>query len=136
MSAVCSQAAGIKLTGLPDSAAGCEDCLTVGRWWVRRRMCQTGGRPGCCGSSPTRHASRHARTGGHPMARSAEPGKEWSWCNLGNAAFLVEGHEPATAVPGRLAREAAEPKRACSRAPRGGDAVTVNEYEWSCQDSY
>lgn len=79
MSAVCSEAAGIRLTDLPASAAGCEDCLTAGLCWVRRRMCQTGGRLGCCGSSRTRHGSRHARTGGHPMARSGEPGKEWSW---------------------------------------------------------
>jgi hypothetical protein len=25
----------------------------------------------------------------HPIARSAEPGEEWSWCYLDNVAFVV-----------------------------------------------
>ena len=118
MSAVCSLTAGIKSTDLPDSAFGCEDCLAAAGWWVYLRMCQTCSKIGCCGSSPNRHASRRARAGGHPVPRPAEPGKEWSWCYLGNAAFVVAGHEPAAAVPGRLAREAAEPTQTSSQSPR------------------
>jgi uncharacterized UBP type Zn finger protein len=43
-------------------------------------MCQTCGTIGCCDSSPNRHASRHAREAAHPVARSVEPGEDWSWC--------------------------------------------------------
>jgi hypothetical protein len=25
----------------------------------------------------------------HPIARSAEPGEDWSWCYLDNVAFVV-----------------------------------------------
>jgi hypothetical protein len=62
------------------SAEGCEDCLRVGSGWVHLRMCLTCGRVGCCDSSPNRHASAHARTDGHPIARSQEPGEDWAWC--------------------------------------------------------
>ena len=63
------------------------------------RMCMTCGKIGCCDSSPNRHASRHAREEGHPIARSAEPGEDWSWCFVDEVAFVVE--------PGRGAMSAA-----------------------------
>ena len=91
MNAPCSHAASIRLTELPDSIAGREDCLATGGWWVHLRMCRACGKIGCCGSSPTRHASRHARAGGHPVARPAEPGEDWSWGYPGNVAFVVNG---------------------------------------------
>jgi hypothetical protein len=62
------------------SADGCEECLAIGGWWVHLRLCLTCGRVGCCDSSPNRHASRHARTAGHPIVRSLEPGQDWAWC--------------------------------------------------------
>jgi uncharacterized UBP type Zn finger protein len=62
------------------SAAGCEDCLRIGGWWVHLRMCLTCGHVGCCDSSPNRHASAHARTTDHPVVRSLEPGEDWAWC--------------------------------------------------------
>jgi hypothetical protein len=62
------------------SADGCEECLAIGGWWVHLRLCLTCGRVGCCDSSPNRHASRHARTAGHPIVRSLEPGEGWTWC--------------------------------------------------------
>ena len=31
-------------------------------------------------SSPARHASAHARSTGHPVITSAEPGERWRWC--------------------------------------------------------
>jgi hypothetical protein len=49
----------------------------------------TCGQIGCCDSSPNRHASRHAATAAHPIARSAEPGEEWSWCYVDEVAFIV-----------------------------------------------
>jgi Zn-finger in ubiquitin-hydrolases and other protein len=89
MSSPCTHLHSIKLTGLPESIPGCEDCLAIGGTWVHLRMCQTCGRVGCCDSSPHRHASAHARSVGHPIARSAEPGEDWSWCYVDELAFLV-----------------------------------------------
>jgi uncharacterized UBP type Zn finger protein len=89
MTATCSHTDTIELTQLPTAIAGCEDCLAVGGTWVHLRMCQTCGRIGCCDSSPHRHASGHARSADHPIARSAEPGEEWSWCYVDEVAFVV-----------------------------------------------
>jgi hypothetical protein len=42
------------------------------------------------GSSPNRHASRHAPATGHAIARSAAPGEEWSWCHEDEIVFVIE----------------------------------------------
>jgi hypothetical protein len=106
VSAVCMHTDSITVTDLPSQIAGCEDCLATGGWWVHLRMCEVWGRIcacarsgaaygevwgriGCCDSSPNRHASAHARRAGHPIARSAEPGEDWSWCYLDNIAFVL-----------------------------------------------
>jgi hypothetical protein len=39
----------------------------------------------CCDSAP----HRHARTSGHPIARSTGPGEQRSWCYLDEVAFIV-----------------------------------------------
>lgn len=62
------------------SAAGCEDCLRNGTWWVHLRLCQTCGHVGCCDESPNKHATAHFHATGHPVVRSFEPGESWSWC--------------------------------------------------------
>jgi hypothetical protein len=31
-----------------------------------------------------------ARDDGHAIARSAEPGEDWSWCYVDEVAFVVE----------------------------------------------
>ena len=62
------------------SAAGCEDCLKIGAWWIHLRLCLTCGHVGCCDSSPNRHASKHAGVEGHPLVQSLEPGEDWLWC--------------------------------------------------------
>ena len=62
------------------SAAGCEDCLRIGAWWVHLRLCQTCGHVGCCDESPNRHASAHFTSIGHPVIRSFEPDEAWAWC--------------------------------------------------------
>jgi hypothetical protein len=92
--AICSHVDRISVFRLPESIAGCEECLRIGSPWVHLRMCMTCGRIGCCDSSPNRHASRHARKESHPIVRSAEPGEDWSWCFVDDLAFLVE---PTTA---------------------------------------
>ena len=80
MSATCTHLDRIEITELPESIAGCEDCLKTGGTWVHLRMCVDCGHVGCCDSSPRKHASLHYSSSGHPVARSAEPGEEWRWC--------------------------------------------------------
>ena len=78
----CTHLDQVRLTELPATIAGCEECLKTGDRWVHLRMCLTCGKIGCCDSSPNRHASGHATADGHPLARSAEPGETWSWCYI------------------------------------------------------
>jgi hypothetical protein len=80
----------IHLLELPDTVEGCAECLASGGSWVHLRMCQSCGQIGCCDSSPNRHASRHAHATRHAIARSAEPGEEWSWCYVDEISFAVE----------------------------------------------
>jgi hypothetical protein len=58
----------------------CEECVKIGSQWVHLRTCQQCGGTRCCDSSPNRHASKHARASGHPVAASAEPGERWMYC--------------------------------------------------------
>jgi uncharacterized UBP type Zn finger protein len=90
MSPSCAHLDRIKFTTLPDDIDGCTDCLAIESTWVHLRMCQTCGRIGCCDSSPNQHATRHARSTGHPIVRSAQPGEDWSWCYLDNIAFVLD----------------------------------------------
>ena len=85
----CSHLDQIQITTLPTSIAGCEECLAIGSRWLHLRMCMSCGQIACCDSSPNRHASRHAREAGHAIARSAEPGEEWSWCYIDEVALVV-----------------------------------------------
>ena len=63
-------------TAIP-SGTGCEDCERVGGWWFHLRRCAACGHIGCCDQSPAQHASAHARTSGHPILTSFEPGEDW-----------------------------------------------------------
>ena len=87
---VCTHLDQIQVTKLPGTIAGCEDCLASGGRWLHLRMCEICGKIGCCDSSPNRHASKHAHEAGHPIARSAEPGEDWSWCFVDEVAFVLE----------------------------------------------
>lgn len=78
--AACSHLSEVRFVELPGHIAGCEDCLQIGGRWIHLRMCQSCGHIACCDSSPNRHASKHAQQPGHAIARSAEPGENWSWC--------------------------------------------------------
>jgi hypothetical protein len=59
------------------AARMCEDCVKIGARWMHLRTCQTCGGTRCCDSSPNRHASKHARSSGHPVVASAEEGERW-----------------------------------------------------------
>ena len=64
---------------VPPSSTGCVDCLAEGGWWFHLRRCARCGHIGCCDTSPSQHASRHAAEAGHPLIRSFEPGEDWFW---------------------------------------------------------
>jgi hypothetical protein len=90
MNATCTHLDQITRFDLPEPLEGCAECLAMGSSWVHLRMCQSCGQIGCCDSSPNQHASKHARASGHAIARSAEPGEEWSWCYVDEVAFMVQ----------------------------------------------
>jgi len=79
MDTVCAHITAIEKVQQPKKRQ-CEECVKIGSEWVHLRTCQTCGATLCCDSSPNRHASRHARTVGHPVAASAEPGERWLYC--------------------------------------------------------
>lgn len=64
---------------VPPSGPGCVECLATDGWWFHLRRCALCGHVGCCDSSPSQHASRHAREAGHPVARTYEPDEDWFW---------------------------------------------------------
>jgi hypothetical protein len=64
---------------VPPTGSGCVECDTAGGWWVHLRRCAQCGHIGCCDSSPSQHASRHAASTGHPIVQSFEPGENWFW---------------------------------------------------------
>jgi Zn-finger in ubiquitin-hydrolases and other protein len=66
---------------VPPSGIGCVECLAgEGEgWWLHLRRCALCGHVGCCDSSPSRHASAHARGAGHPVVQSFEPDEDWFW---------------------------------------------------------
>ena len=59
------------------SGDGCVECLASKGWWLHLRRCAECGHIGCCDSSPSQHASRHAAAAGHPVVASFEPGEDW-----------------------------------------------------------
>lgn len=64
---------GIKPASKP-SGNGFVDCLASPKgWWFHLRRCAQCGHIGCCDSSPSQHASKHAAATGHPIIASFEP---------------------------------------------------------------
>lgn len=61
------------------SGTGCVECEESGGWWVHLRRCAACGHIGCCDSSLGRHASAHARSTGHQIISTFEPGEDWFW---------------------------------------------------------
>jgi len=89
--ATCSHLDEVRLLEPAKPVTGCEECLKIGGHWLHLRMCQTCGQIGCCDSSPNQHASRHAHERAHPIARSVEPGEDWSWCYVDELMFVLSG---------------------------------------------
>ncbi|SDL90293.1 UBP-type zinc finger domain-containing protein [Arthrobacter sp. ok362] len=64
---------------VPPSGTGCVECEAGGGWWLHLRRCAQCGHIGCCDNSPSQHATAHARSTGHRVIRSFEPGENWFW---------------------------------------------------------
>jgi len=64
--------------GSKPSGEGCVECLaSPDGWWFHLRRCAECGHIGCCDSSPSQHASKHAAVTGHSIITSFEPGENW-----------------------------------------------------------
>ena len=61
------------------SGTGCVECLKADGWWLHLRRCAQCGHIGCCDTSPSQHATKHARQAGHGVIRSFEPDENWFW---------------------------------------------------------
>ena len=97
--ATCTHLESVKITELPETVAGCEDCLLTGDPWLHLRLCLQCGHVGCCDDSPNRHATVHAQSTGHPIIRSLEPGEVWSWCFVDELAMRIPAVTGETRIP-------------------------------------
>jgi len=95
----CTHLDRVRLSQLPGSVEGCEDCLASGEPWLHLRICLECGKVGCCDDSPNRHARAHAHGSGHPLIRSLEPGENWSWCFTDEVALLIDRVQGETRIP-------------------------------------
>jgi hypothetical protein len=76
------------------SGDGCVECLASPRgWWFHLRRCAECGHIGCCESSPSQHASKHAAATGHPIITSFEPGEDWFYDYDKQGMIKVKGVE-------------------------------------------
>jgi hypothetical protein len=95
---------------VPPSGTGCVECLAADGWWFHLRRCARCGHIGCCDSSPSQHATKHANETGHTVIRSFEPGENWFWdyatdstCD-GKTLASPESHPVSQPVPGPAGR--------------------------------
>jgi len=95
----CAHLDQVRITNLPESVEGCEDCLREGDPWLHLRICLSCGHVGCCDDSPNRHATAHAGSSGHALIRSLEPGEEWSWCFPDQLVMRIADVTGATRIP-------------------------------------
>jgi hypothetical protein len=92
--------------GVPPSGDGCVECLAAAGWWFHLRRCAECGHIGCCDSSPSQHASAHARGTGHWIIASFEPGEDWYYdyrsdqMTEGPPLAPPEHHPPSQPTPG------------------------------------
>jgi hypothetical protein len=95
---------------VPPSGSGCVECLATDGWWFHLRRCAWCGHIGCCDTSPSQHATKHARGTGHTVLRSFEPGEDWFWDFLteevieGSRLVAPQHHPLDQPVPGPAGR--------------------------------
>lgn len=95
----CSHLDHVRISRLPESVDGCEDCLASGGLWLHLRICLECGKVGCCDDSPNRHARVHAHDSSHPLIRSLEPGESWSWCFADDVGLMLASVQGETRIP-------------------------------------
>jgi hypothetical protein len=94
----------------PPSGTGCAECEQTGGWWLHLRRCAQCGHVGCCDTSPSQHATAHAKNAGHTVIRSFEPGEDWFWDYTteefyqGPPLAAPEHHPLSQPVPGPAGR--------------------------------
>jgi hypothetical protein len=100
---------------VPPSGTGCAECEAAGGWWFHLRRCAQCGHIGCCDTSPSQHATAHAKATGHHVVRSFEPGESWFWDYQHNQLFesgpalaAPEHHPGQQPVPGPAGRVPAD----------------------------
>ena len=86
---------GIDTSAAP-SGTGCADCEAADGWWFHLRRCAECGHIGCCDTSPSQHASAHAKASGHQIIASFEPGEDWFYSYESDEMFPSG---PALAAP-------------------------------------
>ena len=108
--------------GVPPSGTTCQDCDSADPpgWWVHLRRCATCGHVGCCDTSPAQHATAHARTSGHAVVQSFEPGEDWFYDYESGEAF----RGPALAPPESRPEDADSPAPATGCPTTGGRTST------------
>ncbi len=96
---------------VPPSGTGCVECEQAGGWWLHLRRCTQCGHIGCCDTSPSQHATAHAKATGHPVIRSFEPGETWFWSypsedfyETGPELAAPQNHPAEQPVPGPAGR--------------------------------
>ncbi|MBJ7471290.1 MAG: UBP-type zinc finger domain-containing protein [Solirubrobacteraceae bacterium] len=101
MATTCTHTDHIKVTELPPSVDGCEDCLAMSPRgdWLHLRLCLECGHVGCCDDSPNHHATSHAQATAHPIIRSLEPGETWSWCFVDEIGMSIPAITGETHIP-------------------------------------
>jgi uncharacterized UBP type Zn finger protein len=95
----CTHLDSVLVTKLPESVDGCEECLATGGVWLHLRICLQCGHVGCCDDSPSRHATAHFHSTGHPIIRSLERGETWSWCFVDEIAMDLPQVTGSTKIP-------------------------------------
>ncbi len=99
---------------VPPSGNGCVECEQAGGWWLHLRRCVACGHIGCCDTSPSQHATHHARATSHQVIASFEPGEDWFY-DYRTESFLdgprlaaPEHHPVDQPVPGPRGRVPAD----------------------------
>ena len=94
----------------PPSGTGCQECEKEGGWWFHLRRCAECGHIGCCDTSPSQHATAHAKASDHSFIQSYEPGEDWFWSYEDDAFYegpqlAAPDHHPLSQpVPGPAGR--------------------------------
>src|SRR4029453_18507141 len=68
---------GLNSASKPSGDGGLECRASPKGCWFHFRRCTKCGHIGCCDSSPSQHASKHAAITGHSIIASFEPGENW-----------------------------------------------------------